>query len=268
MDREILNMEEAAELFGVSIKTFIKLLKEEKIPARKIGREWRFSRSALINWLSSGDSQAYSSSEGDTRDFFNQVAHQWGELRRFYFDDSVINKIIDMQLLKKDMTIMDLGSGDGYLSRALAGYVGKVVAVDISSEMLKELDRKAKQSGIENIEILESDGQDVPLPDSNVDVACANMFLHHIEEPENAIKEMYRVLKPGGIVIVADLYEHTNEDLKEKMHDIWTGFKPEDLKKWFKGVGFGDISVEAVNRDEAASVKERLFIIKAEKNNM
>ena len=54
VDKEILNMEEAAELFNVSVKTFIKLLKEEKVPGRKIGREWRFSRSALVNWLSSG----------------------------------------------------------------------------------------------------------------------------------------------------------------------------------------------------------------------
>ena len=66
MEKEILTMEEAAERFSVSIKTFIKLLKEEKVPGRKIGREWRFSRKALIDWLSSGDSQVYSSSEGDT----------------------------------------------------------------------------------------------------------------------------------------------------------------------------------------------------------
>ena len=69
MDKEILNMEEAAELFNVSIKTFIKLLKEEKVPARKIGREWRFSRQALIQWLSAGDSQQYSSSESDPKSF-------------------------------------------------------------------------------------------------------------------------------------------------------------------------------------------------------
>ena len=81
MEKEILNMEEAAELFNVSIKTFIKLLKEEKVPARKIGREWRFSRQALIQWLSSGDSQQYSSSESEAKEFFDSVAPEWSKLR-------------------------------------------------------------------------------------------------------------------------------------------------------------------------------------------
>jgi excisionase family DNA binding protein len=59
MNSDILNLEQAIEFLGVSEKTLIKLLREEHIPARKIGREWRFSREALINWLSSGDSLDY-----------------------------------------------------------------------------------------------------------------------------------------------------------------------------------------------------------------
>ncbi|GFZ33422.1 hypothetical protein CSC2_39480 [Clostridium zeae] len=59
MDNNILNIEQAVEFLGVSEKTLIKLLREEHIPARKIGREWRFSKQALIDWLSTGDSTNY-----------------------------------------------------------------------------------------------------------------------------------------------------------------------------------------------------------------
>jgi len=59
MNDDILNLEQAMEFLGVSEKTLIKLLREEHIPARKIGREWRFSRTALIQWLAAGDSTAY-----------------------------------------------------------------------------------------------------------------------------------------------------------------------------------------------------------------
>ena len=59
MNNEILNLEQAIEFLRVSEKTLIKLLREEHIPARKIGREWRFSREALINWLACGDSFDY-----------------------------------------------------------------------------------------------------------------------------------------------------------------------------------------------------------------
>lgn len=59
MHNDILNLVQAIEFLGVSEKTLIKLLREEHIPARKIGREWRFSRDALIAWLASGDSIDY-----------------------------------------------------------------------------------------------------------------------------------------------------------------------------------------------------------------
>ncbi len=246
MDKEILNMEEAAELFNVSIKTFIKLLKEEKVPARKIGREWRFSRKALVEWLSSGDSQAYSSSESETKEFFNRVAPEWEDIRSGYYDESVKNKLIEMKLLQSGMTVMDLGAGDGYLSRAVARYVKKVVAVDISGEMLRELAKKAAAESIANIETLESDGCDMPVEDASMDIVCASMYLHHIEEPEQAVKEMKRVLKPGGKVFLADFKEHSNKELKEKMHDVWPGFSADEIRDWFAKCGFREIKMESL----------------------
>lgn len=268
MDKEILNMEEAAELFNVSVKTFIKLLKEEKVPARKIGREWRFSRKALVEWLSSGDSQIYSSSDSDTREFFNRVAPEWEDLRRGYYDESVINRLNEMKLLGENMTVLDLGAGDGYLSRAVAGSVKKVIAVDISGEMLRELAKKAGAEGIANIETLESDVCDMPLPGSSVDLVCANMFLHHIEEPELAIKEMNRVLKSRGKVFLADLKEHSNSVLKERMHDVWQGFSPEEVREWFRKCGFSDVILDTDSggkKNGKNRGEENIFIMTAVK---
>jgi excisionase family DNA binding protein len=244
MDKEILNMEEAAEFFNVSIKTFIKLLKEETVPARKIGREWRFSRQALVLWLSAGDSQQYSSSDSDTKEFFDRVAPEWESMRGGYYDDSVIRGLFETKLLRSDMTLVDLGAGDGYLSRAIASRVDKVIAVDISGEMLKELSKKAAQDGLVNIRTIVADGCDLPLEDESADLVCANMFLHHIEEPALAIREMYRVLKPGGKVFLADLKEHGNKEFRERMHDVWQGFSQNEIKDWFDKCGFRDISLD------------------------
>ena len=58
-DREILTIDEAAELLGVSVKTFNKVLHTQSIPARKVGREWKFSRRALIDWVGSGRSDEF-----------------------------------------------------------------------------------------------------------------------------------------------------------------------------------------------------------------
>jgi excisionase family DNA binding protein len=262
-EKEILNLDEAAEMFNVSVKTFIKLLREEKVPGRKIGREWRFSRSALVNWLSSGDSQAYSSSETETRDFFNSVASEWEHLSKGYYDESVKNILLGSKILSKGMHVVDLGAGDGYLSRAISGHVEKVTVVDISEAMLRELMKKAKAEGIRNIEAIECDGRDIPLPDASVDLICSNMYLHHIEDPETAIREMKRLLKKGGKVFLADLKEHGNKELAEKMHDQWLGFKSDELKKWFEKAGFSNVTVEfpGERKDAARGKNEQGIII-------
>ncbi len=63
MDDDILTLEQACTFLGVGERTLLKMLNEEHIPARKIGREWRFSKSALTNWVASGDSYEYAKKE-------------------------------------------------------------------------------------------------------------------------------------------------------------------------------------------------------------
>lgn len=266
MEKEILNMEEAAELFNVSIKTFIKLLKEEKVPARKIGREWRFSRQALVQWLSSGDSQQYSSSDSDTREFFDRVAPEWESMRGGFYDEAVISRLLDTGLLSGNMTLVDLGAGDGYLSRAVSSRVEKVIAIDISGEMLKELNKKAVQDRASNIQTIVGDGCDMPIEGESVDFVCTNMFLHHIEEPILAIREIYRVLKPGGRVFVADLKEHGNVEFKDKMHDVWQGFSQTEVREWFVKCGFKNIQLDPVSKKTPSKKgDDGIFIMVAEK---
>jgi len=270
VEKEILNMEEAAELFDVSIKTFIKLLKEEKVPARKIGREWRFSRQALIQWLSSGDSQQYSGSEIDAREFFDRVAPEWSKLRSGYYDADVIDRLLTSGLLSEDMVLVDLGAGDGYLSRAVAPKVDTVIAVDISGAMINELRKKAAREGLRNIQTIVSDGCDVPLEDGSVDIICANMFLHHIEEPITSVREMSRILKPGVKVFLADLAEHGNMELMEAMHDLWPGFSRKEISGWFEKCGFrieqfDTLAREASGRKSGAKKDAAVFIMIAGK---
>ena len=72
-DGEILTIEGAAELLGVSVKTFNKVLHTQSIPARKIGREWKFSRRALIDWIGSGRSDDFYR-EAEPRDHEKKLA--------------------------------------------------------------------------------------------------------------------------------------------------------------------------------------------------
>lgn len=81
-DQEILNIDEAAALLGVSVKTFNKVLHSENIPARKIGREWKFSRSALIHWVGSGCSTDFYRESGGAEPGPDRGARSQASARR------------------------------------------------------------------------------------------------------------------------------------------------------------------------------------------
>lgn len=263
MDKEILNMDEAAELFGVSIKTFIKLLREENVPARKIGREWRFSRGALVEWLSQGSSKSYSSSEQETRQFFEQIAPKWEEISAQLYDHSIIGRLIDSELLSKEMTVLDYGSGDGFIARSIAGRVGKVIAMDMSGSMLDELERKAKAQNINNILTVECEESEVPFRDRRLDLVCASMILHHVENPKNILSEFYRVLKPDGVLFIADLLPHDDESFRKSMHDYHLGLNPIALEQWLLDVGFENLNIEKLQ--DSGKGDKGIFVLTAVK---
>ncbi|MGH7463173.1 MAG: class I SAM-dependent methyltransferase, partial [Longimicrobiales bacterium] len=77
--------------------------------------------------------------------------------------------------------------------------------------------------------------------------AFANMYLHHVESPSGAIREMARILKPSGKLVITDLDEHTFEFLRTEHHDRWMGFKREDVERWFVEAGLQGVEVEGVD---------------------
>lgn len=94
--KEILNMQEVCELLSVSEKTMIKLLKEETIPARKIGREWRFSRTAIIEWIGNGNSIDYSIQEdsGEVYEYEKETSKLLELLDRVHERANIIKKSV------------------------------------------------------------------------------------------------------------------------------------------------------------------------------
>lgn len=99
MDDSILNVQQTVDFLGISEKTLIKLLREEHIPARKIGREWRFNKTALLDWLAGGDSLNYI----NRSDFYRVSADEEGKTTELLKD--VCTKI---ELLKKENNLRGL----------------------------------------------------------------------------------------------------------------------------------------------------------------
>ena len=167
--------------------------------------------------------------------YFEQVAGRWDSLRQGYFSESVREVAIAKAYLRPQMVVADVGSGTGFMAAGLAPWVRQVHVIDASASMLEAARRNLV--GFTNIVFHESDGLSLRLPENSLDAVFANMYLHHCPDPLAAIREMVRILRPGGRLIITDMDAHDQVWLKEEMADEWLGFERDSLRNWFLEAG-------------------------------
>lgn len=188
-----------------------------------------------------------------SKEYFNKVANQWETMRQDFFSDAVRNKIYAVAKVEKGKVAADIGAGTGFITEGLIKNGLHVIAVDQSQAMLEEMQEKLSAQGM--VEYRPGDADNLPIADNSVDYAMANMYLHHVETPFTAIKEMVRILKPGGKMIITDLDEHNFEFLRNEHQDRWMGFKRDHIKKWFLDAGLKDVVVDCVGGNCCATSK-------------
>jgi ubiquinone/menaquinone biosynthesis C-methylase UbiE len=137
-------------------------------------------------------------------------------------------------------------TGTGFLAAGLAPRVERVFGIDNSPAMLDVARANLRSLGVANVELLQGDLAAIPLPDDSVGAAVANMVLHHAESPTAMLREMARVVRPGGTVGVCDEEEHTYEWMRTEHADVWLGFSAEQLERHFCEAGLEDYSAESL----------------------
>ena len=179
--------------------------------------------------------------------YFNLIA---GRLGKGYCPGRNWESIGHLALrLVPGITVADLGAGEGLISQLLAHRAKCVWCIDNSPKMVEVGTELAKRNRLANLVYKLGDIEQVPLPDRSVDVAILSQALHHASHPQTAVNEAYRILKPGGQLLVLDLKEHGFEKARELYGDLWLGFKESALHSFLKKAGFQQVEVTTVSRE-------------------
>lgn len=123
--------------------------------------------------------------------------------------------------------IVDVGSGggiDSLIAARMVGPEGRVVGVDMTPAMLERAHNAAQESGLHNVEFRQAYMEELPLPDGWADVVISNGVLNLTPDKTKVLSEMYRVLRPGGRLQIADiLVDREVPDGAKRNIDLWTG---------------------------------------------
>ncbi|MCB9834279.1 MAG: metalloregulator ArsR/SmtB family transcription factor [Planctomycetes bacterium] len=177
------------------------------------------------------------------REHFDLAGHTWDEFHAAVADHAVKEQTL-RYLVPRDLVLVDAGCGSGYLLPELAATGARVLAIDNAPAQLARAQRSVDELGLGGIEFLEGDLQHLPLADAAADGVFAHLSLHHAARPELAIRELTRVLRPGGSLVITDFVAHQESWLREEHADLWMGFTPRDVESWMRAAGLVEIDRE------------------------
>lgn len=193
--------------------------------------------------------------------YFDELAGKFG---RSYVPGRSWKALAELLLkLLPPMIIADLGAGEGTLSLMLAQRAKHVIAVDSSPRMVEYGTALAERNNIKNLTFLCGDMEALPaeIHADSVDLVFIHQALHHALHPDIALRQSFRILKPGGRIAMLDLVKHDYEAARELYADVWPGFSQVELVDMLTAAGFRHIDVAVVDRSADPPHFETLLAI-------
>jgi ubiquinone/menaquinone biosynthesis C-methylase UbiE len=188
---------------------------------------------------------------------------------------------VALALLKEGDIVLDLGSGagfDAFLASKKVGKTGRVIGVDMTPEMIKKAGENAKKGNYKNVEFRLGEIEKLPVEDNSIDVIISNCVINLSPEKQRVFREVFRVLKPGGRLMVSDLVlvEELPDVIKESV-EAYVGClagaaQKKDYLRFIKQAGFENTKVisqtsypiEAMANDATAKAVMNSAVIKEE----
>jgi len=156
--------------------------------------------------------------------------------------------------------VMEVGPGDGELLLQLAKHFQQVIALDNSAEMLEQARKTAAEHAINNVEFIHGDITKAPRRRLHCDLIILNMVLHHIPAPVEVFQEAFRLLNPGGVLLLVELVNHDQDWVRESCGDLWLGFETQELGNWATKAGLVEGQSLYLGLRNGFQIQVRLFL--------
>ena len=279
LDQEELSVAELQEILGMGQSRISMQLSQLKsadlVKVRKAGQKSLYRASAahavVAEVLRSGMElpEAAHDDEGlrlvlarrkdSLRRHFDELAGRFG---RDHLPGRSWKALSEMLLrLLPPLEIADLGAGEATISLLLAQRAKRVIAIDNSEKMVAYGRNLARKNKVKNLDYRLGEMESLPLKNDEIDLALMHQTLHHTLHPNLAIGEAFRVLRPGGRLVILDLLRHEYENARELYADVWLGFSQVELLKFLREAGFQDAEVSIVDREADAPHFQTLMAI-------
>jgi ArsR family transcriptional regulator len=207
--------------------------------------------------------------KSNSSDFFETLGHRWDQLRIETFGEAFHFEALTA-LLPREWVVADIGTGTGYLLPILAARFQKVIAVEPAEAMLAAAQSRPELENTRNIVFRSGSLADLPIETGEIDLAIASLVLHHVSEPQGALRELRRSLRDGGKLIIIEQEAHEYVAFHNRMGDEWWGFEADKLNDWAREAGFVDIHVSPLSSVHpsvrVAGEVPGLFVLTAEAN--
>lgn len=162
--------------------------------------------------------------------------------------------------LIRDRRIVDLGCGVGRLSAMFAATGNRVTGVDNSAEQIQTARKLHRERHGSNLEFVKAPMEETGLEGGSFDIAVISHALHHAGRPRDCLKEAWRLLAPGGRLLILDLNRHREEWIKDRFADFWLGFDIPVLKDMLSDCGFTELSSQIAGPDPDYPSLEPLIV--------
>jgi ArsR family transcriptional regulator len=169
---------------------------------------------------------------------FQRAGADWDEMRALNLPAEEVERALLEMIPPAEIGLMlDIGTGTGALLERLAPRVSAALGIDASRAMLALARTRLARPGLEHCSVRLCDMYRLPLPDGGFDLVVMQMVLHYAEDPQGALAEAARMLRPGGRLVVVDLTLHSDRASFERLAHRWAGFTDEAMVRWLAGSG-------------------------------